>query len=220
MAITTNVELISAVGNWLHRSNLNTRIPEFITLSEARIYYGMEESPDMPFPSPPLRIRIMEQTEDFTVNSEEEALPSLFLEPRRMFFSGDPKRVVKYVTPDQLRTMWAGSETGKPEVFTIEGSNFVFGPVPDATYTLKLLSYKRFNPLGTSNPTNSLLTNHPNVYLYAVLLEAMPFLNKNDSQLARWYSMFRAATGGLQSSDHLAKHAGSALQIRTDAGAP
>lgn len=220
MAITTYAELVTAAGNWLHRSNLNDRIPEFITLGEARIYYGMEESPDMPFPSPPLRIRIMEQAEDLTVNAEEIALPSLFLEPRRLFFSGDPKQVIRYVTPDQLRTMWAGSETGKPVVFTIEGGNFVFGPAPDTSYTCKLLSYKRFNPLNSSNTTNDLLTNHPNVYLYATLLEAMPFLNKNDSQLMRWYSMYRAAVGGLQGSDHLAKHTGSVLQIRTDAGAP
>ena len=36
MAITTFSELKTAVANWLDRSDLTDRIPEFIALAEAR----------------------------------------------------------------------------------------------------------------------------------------------------------------------------------------
>ncbi len=37
MAITTYSELQSAVADWLNRSDLTARIPDFITLAETRI---------------------------------------------------------------------------------------------------------------------------------------------------------------------------------------
>jgi hypothetical protein len=37
MAITTNAELESALAGWLDRSDLTARIPDFVTLCEARV---------------------------------------------------------------------------------------------------------------------------------------------------------------------------------------
>jgi hypothetical protein len=37
MAITTYAELQAAAANWLVRGDLTARIPEFITLAEARL---------------------------------------------------------------------------------------------------------------------------------------------------------------------------------------
>ncbi len=64
MSIVTYTDLQSAIGNWLARSDLSANIPDFITLAEARIFYGAD---DPNFPSPPLRIRAMEQVTDPTV---------------------------------------------------------------------------------------------------------------------------------------------------------
>ena len=36
MAITTYAELKTAISNWLDRTDLDDRIPEFIALAEAR----------------------------------------------------------------------------------------------------------------------------------------------------------------------------------------
>ena len=41
MAITTNSELNTAVANWLSRSDLTSRIPEFIALFEAKFNRDM-----------------------------------------------------------------------------------------------------------------------------------------------------------------------------------
>lgn len=37
MAITTYAELQTAVGNWLHRSDVSTIIPDLIALGEAHL---------------------------------------------------------------------------------------------------------------------------------------------------------------------------------------
>src|SRR5882672_139887 len=63
MSILTYTDLQSAIGNWLARSDLSANIPDFITLAEQRIFYGAD---DPNFPSPPLRIRAMEQVTDPT----------------------------------------------------------------------------------------------------------------------------------------------------------
>ena len=64
MAISTYTELQSAVANWLARSDLTSRITEFIALAESRIHYG---SAHPVMPSRPLRIRTMETRADLVI---------------------------------------------------------------------------------------------------------------------------------------------------------
>ena len=71
MAIGTYSELQTAVANWLDRSDLSSRIPEFITLSEARI-------------NRLLRVRLMETVKVISLisGSKRYPLPSDYLQLR------------------------------------------------------------------------------------------------------------------------------------------
>ena len=60
---------------------------------------------------------------------------------------------------------------GQPVHYNVQGSNFRFGPAPDATYTATLVYYLKVPALTGSAPTNWLMTNHPDAYLYGVLAE-------------------------------------------------
>jgi hypothetical protein len=219
MSIVTYTDLQSAIGNWLARSDLSANIPDFITLAEARIFYGAD---DPNFPSPPLRIRAMEQVTDPTVylttaGTPTLALPSGFVEARAVSLNTKPVADLDFATQKQLNSAWLGTANGKPKVYTFQADSLRFGPTPDAAYGVVLAYYKRFDPLATT-PTNWLMANAPGIYLYAALLEAQPFI-MNDQRLPVWASMLGAATRALMLADQQDRWGGQ-MTMRSDTGNP
>ena len=57
-------------------------------------------------------------------------------------------------------------------------------PTPDA-YVARLVYERTITSLSTSTTINWLLTSHPDIYLYATLCEAAPYL-KDDNRLQMW----------------------------------
>ena len=70
MAITTYAELQAAAANWLVRGDLTARIPEFITLAEARLNRVLRA-----------RLAEVEASLTTTPGARTLALPSGFSEP-------------------------------------------------------------------------------------------------------------------------------------------
>ncbi|MBV9521599.1 MAG: hypothetical protein JO010_02325, partial [Alphaproteobacteria bacterium] len=136
MTILTYGDLQNAVGTWLARGDLAANIPDFITLAEARIFYG---SDDPNFPSPPLRIRAMEQSTDPTsfltaAGTPILALPNGFLEARALSLNTVPITDLDFVTQKQMNAAWVGTTNGSPKVYTFQGNGIRFAPTPDAAY--------------------------------------------------------------------------------------
>ena len=122
MAISTFAELKTATANWLDRSDLTDRIPEFIALAEARFNRN-------------LRIRDMEtvSTAISTVaGTREYNLPTGFVQMKEFHLTTDPLTPLAYITPEMMSRIWAGSTKDKPEVFTIIADKVMLGPNPDA----------------------------------------------------------------------------------------
>ena len=209
MAIGTFAELKTAAANWLDRSDLTARIPEFISLAEARF-------------NRVLRIRDMETVStaiSTTGGTREYSLPTGFVQMKEFHLTTDPITPLAYITPEMMSRMWAGSTTGKPEVFTIIADNVRFGPSPDAVYTTSMRYYKTFTALSDSNTTSEMLTNNPDVYLYGTLLEAEPFI-MNDERVPLWLAAFDKAVSDIQNQDNKDRHSGSQLRVMNTGGYP
>jgi len=209
MAIGTFAQLKTAAANWLDRSDLTDRIPEFIALAEAR--FNRE-----------LRIRDMEtvSTAISTVaGTREYSLPTGFVQMKEFHLSTDPLTPLAYITPEMMTRLWAGSATAKPQVFTIIADNVRLGPAPDAVYTTSMLYYKTFTALSDSATTNEMLTNNPDVYLYGTLLEAEPFI-MNDQRIQVWLGAFDRAVASIQNQDNKDRHSGSNLRVMSASGTP
>ena len=209
MAIGTFAELKTATANWLDRSDLTDRIPEFIALAEARF-------------NRVLRIRDMEtvSTAISTVaGTREYSLPTGFVQMKEFHLTTDPITPLAYITPEMMSRMWAGSSKAKPQVFTIIADNVRLGPNPDAVYTTSMLYYKTFTALSASNTTSDMLTNNPDVYLYGTLLEAEPFLG-NDQRVPLWLAAFQKALDDIQNQDNKDRHSGSQLRVMNTSGYP
>ncbi len=209
MAIGTFAELKTAAANWLDRSDLTDRIPEFIALAEARF-------------NRILRIRDMEtvSTSISTVaGTREYSLPTGFVQMKEFHLTTDPLTPLAYITPEMMTRLWAGSSSGKPEVFTVIADNVRLGPSPDAVYTTSMLYYKTFTALSDDATTNDMLTNNPDVYLYGTLLEAEPFI-MNDERVQLWATAFKQAIDDIQNQDNKDRHSGSQLRVMNTGGYP
>jgi len=206
MAITNYSELQTAVANWLDRDDLTERIPEFIALTEARF-------------NRLLRIRAMEekQTASTVAGQRNLALPTDFIQMRNLQINTSPITSMQYVTPEMYDRLYGSAITGTPSIYTIVANEIQLGPIPASSQTIEMLFYKKFSSLSATNPTNSMITNAPDVYLYGCLLEAEPFI-MNDPRVQLWATAFQQSISDIQQQDNNDRHSGSALRVMNTGG--
>ncbi len=206
MAITTYAELQTAAANWLDRTDLTARIPEFIELAEASFNRKIRQ-PDM-----------VTKNDSFSISGQYNTLPSDTLEIIRIVVDVQPVIVLEYLTPEELAQRRADlTGTGKPYYFTLIGGSSNQLEVlrsPDETYTSSIVYYTRIPALTDSATTNWLLTNHPDIYLFGTLVEAEPYL-KNDERMPLWMSSLESRLTDLRLQGERELHSGASLQMRS-----
>ena len=206
MAISTYSELQTAVANWLDRDDLSARIPEFISLAEARF-------------NRLLRLRSMEskQTASTVGGQRNYNLPASYIQMRNFQLNTSPITTLSYVTPEIYDRLWGGSTGGIPKFYTIVADEISLGPIPGSVITMEMLFYRRFDNLSASTTTNWLLTYAPDIYLYASMLEAEPFI-MNDERVPLWATALEKAISDMQEQDNKDRHSGSALRVMNTSG--
>ena len=207
MALSTFTELKDAVADWLDRSDLTARIPDFITLAETRI-------------NRELRIRPMEVRSSMTTTAGSQYfnLPGGYIQMRNIQLNANPVTPLEYITPEMLDRLYGSSTTGKPRAYTLIGDEIQLSPIPDSAYSLEMAFYEKFTPLGDGATggtvvSNWLTLNAPDVLLYGALLEAEPFI-KNDERVPVWLNGYSNAIDKLQKADARDRHSGSAMRVR------
>jgi hypothetical protein len=206
MAINTYGTLQTAIANWLDRDDLTSRIPEFISLTEAIFNRA-------------LRIRAMETivSDNTPSGSKEDPLPTGYLQMREIHLETSPIVPLSYITPEIMYRIRAGSVSGRPNSYTIMGDNILFGPTPDSVYAYSMTYYKALAALSDAAPTNWAILNAPDMYLYGTLLQAEPFL-MNDERVPLWERGFRQAISDLQEQDNKDRHSGSEMRVMNTSG--
>jgi hypothetical protein len=177
MAITTYTELEAALADWIHRSDLTSRIPDFIALAEDEINTDM-------------RLRLMEVDETVTFSSGRTvALPSRFLEPIKLslVYAGADDEELTYQSPAQMVVNDSVGVACRPLYWTINGDNIEFPNRADTSYTLTFRMLKGFDIASTS--TNALLTKYRGLYLYGALVQASAWVGA-DERIGKWKSMY------------------------------
>lgn len=211
MAITNYGELKTAVANWAARSNLTARIPEFVSIAEGYIHYGIM-APNKRWAVEPLRIRAMEASADVTISAQTAALPTGYLAARRFYLDGADKRQLDFLPPTDFWSRYAASDVGTPTAYTIEGENFVFAPVGSGTG--KILYYRAFDALSDDADTNWLLTNQPGAYLFATLYELMNYAEGGQQEGEAYLARFASIINALNAADNSDRYSGAVLQMR------
>lgn len=188
MAISTYTELKTSLVNWLHIPELSSLTPDFISLAEATINRR-------------LKARVFLANTDLTVTTGSRFidLPSDYLEPRALWLTTwEPRQELVYKTAETLPV--TGGSAGVPVYWAIEGNQIALDIEADQAHTFTFRYRQRFS-LSSANPTNWLLTNHPDVYLYASLLSAAGHVRDNE-QLAIWKQAFDIAIDEVEMQDN------------------
>lgn len=160
MTISTYAEIQTAITNWLDRTDLSSRIPEFIALFEAQINRR-------------LRVRKQIVSTTLTPSSGSVALPTDYLEWKRVTWTGSPRRELDYVTPSFLSGINPTQLSDVPSYFTIEGLNLKVARISDTD--LDFLYAQKLPALSVSNTTNWMLADNPDGYLWGSLVMAATF---------------------------------------------
>ena len=103
---------------------------------------------------------------------------------------------------EYCRNYWRDeSETAAPEFYAdYDYQNWLIVPTPNAASTMEILYYEQPALLGDDLQSNWLTEYAPDVFLYAALLEATPFL-KNDERVPMWTGMYDRAAQALNGED-------------------
>lgn len=201
MAISTYAELKTAVDNWLARDDLTSRVPEFITLGENRIYREM-------------KVRQMETALSSTIASGVIAVPSGYTEMKFAYVDGSPVQPLTRMSLEELYNQYpTRSSDRKPLFFARNGSNLEFGPYPDSGYTIKGVYYKKLDALSDVNTTNWLTDEAQDLILFASLAEAKAFI-MDDPRIEIWELKYGNAKRQIQEQDDQEDFSGSTMSPR------
>jgi hypothetical protein len=191
MSFNTYSDLQAAVGSWLGgRSDLNSFIPDFITLFEANANRR-------------LRVRQMETQTTLTPSSGVATLPTDFLIWRRVTWAGSVRRELEYVHPSWIALSYSSVVSGTPNVFTTQNGSLVVAPASDSPVEFDY--YQKIPPL--ADAVNWLYTNWPDVYLFGSLAESGDF-TKDDNLLAKWVARRDAIYQEIETLDKRAQGVG------------
>jgi hypothetical protein len=202
MALASYSDLLASVASWMNRTDLTAVIPDFVAIAEGRIANDLR-----------IRQQITSSTLTTVAGTQTVTLPTDYLEFENVAIDGTPETPCQVATKEHIDANYpAGGASGRPVVFTIVGNSILFGPTPDAVYTVNIDYYGRFDPLSVA-PSNGLLTYQPNLYLYACLREAALFV-RDDERASHWDALYLGVVKTLTNIDDNATHSGSALRVK------
>lgn len=172
--VTSHATLKSAVAEWVNRTDLSTSgvgIDLMIDNAEKRL----RRDP---------RVRNLTSVA-YSITADDLAIPSGFKRVEAWYMDGPTYfHEIRVVPADILQKIrYEVTLTGAPTYAAIIGSAFRFAPVPASTYASKLVYWQTLTALSAGS--NWLVAEHPDIYLYATLCEAAPYL-VDDARLQMW----------------------------------
>lgn len=204
MALSNFGELKTSIASLLNRSDLTAKIPDFVTMLEARVNREVK-----------FRNRRMEASSSLTFTGDEATLPADYLEARTVVWQSNPRVRLEYMAPSMFETTYTTDTPGTPANYTIYGSTLQIGPYPNSAVGATLRYYQRLTSLSADSDANWLLTYHPDVYLYGSALESAPHLG-DDNRIPIWLGFFDRAAAELQGEDARARWSGAPIRPHLD----
>jgi hypothetical protein len=199
MAIATYTELQDEIASLTHRtgdSAFTAKVPLFIRLAEARF-------------NRVLRVSDMEETLGTTaLSSGAASLPTGFRAFKEVRYVGNTNYTLIPKSIEWIRAQ--ETDTGSaPQYFAVTGTQIVCWP---ENGSIRGTYYKEV-PALASNSTNWLLNKHPDLYLFASLVEAALWMH-DDSRIPLWAEKASALMDLVQTEDSRNQFDGGVLAAR------
>ena len=222
MALNNYANLKASIIDWSKRNDVTALIDDFIDIAEAEMYRDEIDQRGSTV-SKGLMLRDMEYRANPTTAPTTRflALPSTdsggnavrFLKMRKIkITSGGVDYDVRYRSPEAMNVY---SGTNIPIYFTIT-SQIEFDRIPSGTIEMSYLA--TIKKLDSTNTTNTILTDHPDVYLHGALW-ALQKWARNWEEAQMNYMEFRKAITAANKRDERSRR-GSAPAINREGSTP
>lgn len=186
MALDTYANLQTSVINWLRRPDLTSQIPDFIVLAESDMNRELQTT-----------WQLVKAAGVF--DAEFVDLPPRFRQMRGLRLTSGTSRALREITPEQMNKCKAIPQvlSTEPREFTAINGQLELYPIPDQSYAYAMEYQQGFQPLSDDNPTNWILADHPDAYLYGALAAGSAYA-KNDERSAGFQQQFMRVLGEIQ----------------------
>ena len=146
-----------------------------------------------------LRLRLMESDQALvaTTGARTIALPVGFREPLGLWLeSTGGRQEMGFVDPAAMQVV---ASRGQPRQWTIDGATIAFERPCDQVYVFTLRMLGRLT-LSDAQPTNAILVDYPDLYLFGALVEAAPYL-RDVEMLGLFAARFEAALAEVRAKE-------------------
>lgn len=176
----TYSEISERIADWLNRSDLTTRIPDFIALTEERLNRA-------------LRVRQMESALAVTAITDNLITPAADVVDVKALWVPNYERTP--LKPQGLESVVSGFRQGTPTMYAWEGDNLRF----DGSGDVQGVLYVRIPALATAD-TNWISEGPWSLYLFGALMEAALFV-KDEATAASWEGRFAQTLEEVRGND-------------------
>ncbi|MBB5509564.1 phage adaptor protein [Paraburkholderia atlantica] len=200
--------LKQAVNDWFARSDLGNWIDYFIQIAEADIYR------DIFTQNQGKGVQPMEAALSTTTIGTGTPVPTGYVGMKIMLVSINGQTFeVERRTPEFIYTQYPDQTgSGAPAYFARVGQNFVFGPYPDAAYTLTGIYWQKSSQLTLSNNVTWMTNTIPTILLAATNRAAARF-NKDQEAFQLWDSLYQQQLASFILADKAEELSGSSLAM-------
>lgn len=185
-------ELKAAVAAYAHRADIAPLMATFLPLAEARIYTGEANAPK-------LRCAAMRQAATLADGTR----PAGFLEAIKITPTGKPSQPLAYRPLAHMPQ--------ECHAFSWDGAALVLSR--EQAFPVDLTYYARLATPVDDTDTNWLMTNHPGVYLSALLVEVARW-SVDEALGAREAASYTSAVNALNSVEKAAAFSGSPMTMK------
>jgi hypothetical protein len=149
------------------------------------------------------------------VNGQQTyALPGGFEEPIIFYLTDQRNARIEQVATSWFFDAPISSQQGFPRYYTIVGTEYFLGPIPDSTHAYRFYYYARPADLSDANTSNVILASYPDLYLYKCLAKGSQFF-QDDVGLQRWMALYEGTKDRIHGAQ-LRKKSRPQLRSRAD----
>ena len=215
-------QLQDAVASYLNRTDLVDRIPQFIYFGERDIFRWFRQQANEQLQTIDMRVDPDTGDPDQVSLSARIDLPEDYLETLSLQANGVVLERISLSEFQQQRGRLSGGaprEVGEPRQFARQRDSLILTPAPTGdTYITWIYYCDLSGRFDAPNDDNAVLRIAPDLYVFAALLHAEPYLKPEDDGLARialWRQMYEQAKQALIEQNDMEAYSGSVNEVQS-----
>jgi hypothetical protein len=200
MALNSYTTIKDAALRWMNRegfTELETDIEDIMAIAQRNIWRTAN-------------LNAMLTAGTVTTSARTAALPSGALRIKSVTLQASTQNCELRGAP--FRTVMLAKSSDAPRFYTVVGSTMYFGPVPDQEYTLDVIYYVALENISTTNDSNWVVSNYPELILWATLYEALMWL-KDDNRAGIYKQRMDSLIAEILKSESELMYEGGSLSV-------